>query len=219
MLASLRATNRSLADTTQIFQSDSPASVLRFSNKLLADRVVGMLLESCLPSREFLEFTFGRLGLFLLKIPPAMLKSEPVSLDIRPAEIFPVAVGGDIDNAQIHAQHALRINGRQRFNLTRGEQIELALDEAQVTFPASPAQQFELPLSSRKRDVLPAPNRPDRDFFALKVIGQNAVVESNRPVGLEGALDRVVTLVSVGHFGDAAHHDLGSRGKRSHTFR
>jgi hypothetical protein len=213
MLASLRAANRSLADTAQVFQSDSPTSVLRFLNKPFTDRVIGMLLETCLLSREFFEFAFGRLGLFFLQVLSAMLKYTSIPLYIRPAEVLPIGIGSDIHNAQVHPENAFHVNRFGCFNVARGKQIELVLYKAKIALPALSTQEFHLPFSSSKPDALAACESPNRHFHFFEIIGKDTVIKSNCTMRLENALSHAIRFISIGHFGDTTHNHLGGQWK------
>lgn len=206
--ASLRATNRSLADTAQIFESDCPASVLRLLDKPLADRVIGMLLKTCLLPGQLLEFASGRPGLFLLESATAMLKNAPISLNVCPAEIPAIRIGGEIDNPQIHPENSLHLHRPGCFYVTGNEQIKLPFDVTQVTLPALTPQHFQLPRPGREADPLTTVYRPDRDFLPFQMVRKNAAVKGNRSMGLEPAPGFAVHLVSICHFGDATHNDL-----------
>ena len=212
MLASLLATyNRSLADARQIFQGDGSASVYCFFNKMFADLVVGVLLEACLLSRQFLEFTFGGSGLLLLQILSAMLELPAIVLDRLTAKILPVAVGGQIDDAQVYSQHAFKIDWLRSFLLTRGEQVELAFDVAQVTFPALALQQFKLSPAGREGDPHPTVYRPEADFLPFQMVGQDATIKGNRSLWLERAPDFPVDLIGIRNLREAPDDDLGAQ--------
>jgi hypothetical protein len=213
LLASLRATNRSLADTAQIFQSDRPASVLRFLNKQLADGVIGVFLKTGLLSGELLEFAFGGPGLFLLQVLSAMFKNAAITLDICAAEILPSAVNSEVQNAQVYAQNSFHVHCFGRLHLTCHQQIKLAFDIAQVTLPPLTAQQLQLPFSRREGDPLTAVYCPNGDFLPFEMIGKNAAVKPDRSLGLEPALPFLVKLISVGNFGITAHNDLRAQPK------
>lgn len=211
MPASLRATNRSLADTAQIFESDSPASVLRFFYKPLADRMVGLLLKTGLLSRELLEFAFGRFGLFLLEIATTMFKDAPIFVNSRPAEILSIRIGCNIHYPKVHTKCPFNINWLRRFHITRNEQVEPAFDVTQITFPALTAQKFQMPLTSREGDILPTLNGPDRNFLLLEVEREDAIIECNRSMRFENSFALVVNLICVRHLGNTSHYNL--RGK------
>ena len=212
MLASLLATyNRSLADARQIFQGDGSASVYCFFNKLFADLVVGVLLEACLLSRQFLEFTFGGSGLLLLQILSAMLELPASVLDRLTAKILSVAVGGQVDDAQVYAQYTCKVDWLRRFHLTRGEQVELAFEAAQVAFPALALQQFKLSPAGRKGDPYPAVYGPDGHFLPFEMVGQDPTIEGDRSLCLERAPDVPVDLIRIRYLRDTADDHLGAQ--------
>lgn len=212
MLASLLATyNRFLADARQIFQGDGSTSVYCFFNKLFADLVVGVLLEACLLSRQFLEFTFGGFGLLLLQILSAMLELPAIVLDRLTAKILSVAVGGQIDDAQVYSQHTFKADWLRSFHLTRGKQVELAFDVAQVTFPALALQQFKLSPAGGERDPHPTVYRPDGHFLPFEVVGQDATIEGNSSLRLERSPDFPVDLIGIRNLRDAPDDDLGAQ--------
>lgn len=212
LLAYLRAANRSLANTTQCFKSSRFASVLRCLNKPRADDMIGVLQEARLVCRKLLESVYSGFGLFLLKITAAMRKAAPVSVYLRPAEILPIRIRGNIHDPRVRAQNALNVNRFWRFHCTGSEQIELALDVTQVTGPALTTQQFELSCAGREGDPLMTVHRPNRNFMPFEMGPANPLIRGHRAMRVERAFGFAVDLPAIGNFRNAAHHDL--RGQR-----
>ena len=209
MSRSLLAANRSLADPAQIFQSNGPTSVLRVLDETLADCVIDVLLKTLLLTGQFLQFTFGGLGLFLLQISSAMVQDASVSVNIQPAEMFPVTVGGEVDDPKIHTDHTFHINGLRCLHIAGCKQVELPFDKAQVTFHTLTNQQFHLPLTTSKTNALTARNGPDGYLHALKIIRQDAIVKCDGSLGFENAHHFSINLICIRDFGNTAHNHLG----------
>ena len=213
MLASLLAANGSLTDTLEIFQGNTPMSVLRFLNKPLADRVVCVCLETGLTAREFAELTLCRLCTLTLKIAAAVLVLATVAFYPLTAEVLAVAIRGKVDNAKVDAEHILYVDRYGFFDVAGGEQVELIVDIDKVALSPLALQKFPLSLSANERDAQAPCDSPDRNFEGLHAVGEDAVVKCDRTQRSEGALRPVVELVSIGNLGNAAHNDLSRERK------
>src|SRR5262249_35629840 len=64
-----------------------------------------VLLEAVLPARVLAQAAFGILGAHLLQALAARVIALPDEFHLRAAKRLPLAVGRQIDDAQVHAQH------------------------------------------------------------------------------------------------------------------
>lgn len=208
MFRSLLAFYRSLTDATQIFQGNGSVSVIRNLYDPFANEVIGYFLEASLPTGNFLEFPFGRFRLLLLQILSAMSKSAAIHFDGGTTKAAPVTIRGNIHDPQIHSQNPLHLHAGGSLHLANRAQIELAFDEAQITFPTLAHQQFQLAFAAGERDGCPTCHRPDGDRSGFHAPGQDAIIKSNRPMWSESPLCLVVKFISIGHLGNTTDHHL-----------
>ena len=208
VLASLLASNRSLTDSAQIFKSDSPLSVLRFLNKTLADRVVGITLKPGLLAGDFLEFMFCRFGLLLLKVLTAMLEFAAVIIDYLAGELLTVAINCQIDYSKITTENVVNVLRFWRLNVTGGKQVEIAFDKSEIAFSTLALKHLFLSCPANKRDALATFDRPDRDLIQVNVPLKNTTIESNRSGRFKSPSHFSVDLIAVNNLGDAADNNL-----------
>ena len=202
---------RSLANALEILKDDRPLCAFGFSDKPFADVVIGVFLKAPLATFEVAQATFGRLRSDLLERLTAVRIPLAAAFNVLTRKRFTVAVGRQIDNAQIDAQDTLDIDWFGRFDFASNEQIPLATHQRQIGFPALCGKQFTPSLTTNERNCLSPVECPDRNLGTFEVVGQDAIVVRNRTVSLERALCVSIQLVGIRDFSDTAHHKL--RGK------
>ena len=122
---SLPPSNRdALADTLELFQSDSAAGVFGGAHQRLADAVVRVKLEARLLSSQGLEFAFGRACPAALQIAPAVGETAPLLFDARAAIDGGIRVGGDVADAQVDAEKVVHVSRPNIGHFERGVQVE-----------------------------------------------------------------------------------------------
>ena len=160
-LASLLATNRSLSNTAQVFQSDTPMSALRFLYKPLANHVVSIRLESRLATGQISELAPCRSRALALEIAATMVKFDAIALDLLATEYLTVTVGGKVDHAKIDAQEIVYILRNRLLYVARGVQIKLAAHMGEIDLSAPVMQKFLLTPPTNKRNAQAARGSPD----------------------------------------------------------
>ena len=111
------------------------------------------------------------------------------------------AVGGcgDVDNAEVDAEEAVRSNWGRLGNLASGVQVELAVPDYEVRFALAIGEQLALLLAYGEPNALEAAgDRPDADGLLVGLPRQAAIVVGLGGIGAEGALGAAVQLVGVG---------------------
>src|SRR5262249_12897714 len=99
---------------------------------------------------------------------------------------------------QINPKRAINILRAGVYDLTRRQQIPLALPVDQIGFTQSRGEQGALALTTYEGDGLPAVKCPDRD--ALTTVAEDAVVIGNCRQRAKAALGLTVQFVGVGDF-------------------
>ena len=197
----------------EVFESDAEGQALRSGDDCLADCVVGDLPETRLSAFQGFELAFGGTGLLALKVPASVRVFAADEIDVSTCVGLAVTIEGKIDDTKIDTKHAFNADLFRVRHIAYASQIPLALDEHQIDFALAESEQGALALATDEGDFLAPGQRPDTH----SIIGQ----ETHDPViiGLcgeaaESALPVFASLVSVSHFGDAAHGGL--RGQPVH---
>lgn len=128
-------------------------------------------------------------------------------LDLCAGKDLSVRVGRQVDDAEVNSQNILRRASRQLFHVTDRVQVKVPLAIHKVNFTFPKRQQLPLVVAAHERDGFSAANCPQVHRFVFSETN-NSIVVSNRTMTLERALPLVVQLISVAHFGNAAHDHL-----------
>jgi len=132
---------------------------LRLLHDTLGNNVIGVTLEAGLLARQLLELALGGLGALALKVAPPVGMDAALSFHLLAAKGFPVAVGGQVDNPQVHAQHIVNQGRRRVFNVAGSEKVELATGQDKVTLALPGFEQSKLSLAGRVGDAAPVAER------------------------------------------------------------
>ena len=198
------------ADPLQFFEGDSAKGALRSINDVLGDDMVSSFLEPGLLPGDSLELSSSGSRPVALKVPPPVLELPPILFEPRSAVDLPVAVDGEVDDAQIDAQELLNVSFFRRLDVAGTANIEGAPDEHQVNFALAVLEQCSLMVSTNVVDLEPTAERPDGNPVATHdakdaiVVGLGGVLTKGPLLALEG-------LIGVGDLGDATSGDLGAQ--------
>lgn len=195
-------------DTRQFFDGDSLAGALSLFDNALADNVVRVSGKALFFARQLLEAAARGLRTLRLQLAPQLATAVANRPDCLALVDFACAVYGNVGHAQVNAQEAVNVRWRWFLNFTGGEQVKLAVNQAQVRFAALPLQEFQLPLPCQEGDSQATVNRPNAYLLLGKEPAQNTRIVGNATMPLESALAFLVQLVSVGNFADGADDNL-----------
>jgi len=193
----------------EIFQGDAARGALSLANECLADAVVFDETKTGLLARELLEVTLGRLGVGALESMTETGVSLPNGLDMSTRVVLPVAVGGQVANAEVDAEPTFGINRRSFRNLHGDVEVELPFTGHEVGLATNPIHLAPV--------VGPDDNRHDETLVeggernAIKPVleGVESLVVGNGAIGSEARQLGLVSLVRLANLGDAAHGKLG----------
>ena len=210
---SLAFSGRNLfSDAIEVFDGNSGSSAFGLGNKLFGYVVVDPCLKTMLFSGDLFQSPFAGLRLFLLKAFSSFLIPDPFVFDRRAGEDFPIGIGGDVDESEIHPENLfrkLRILLRNvANNIDEPFFAVLAVDK--IDFPFSETEIFPLMLSADKWDFHSTGKSPKTDLVSL-LEGKNPVV-----IGLRRPLTKnmdggSIRPVRIGNLGNAPDDHL--RGK------
>ena len=161
---SLSASGRDpLADAFEVFEGDTAQGALRLLHDGLGDAVVPVLLKSSLCSLDCSELPFCAPGLLSLEVSPSMGEASTIQFDVLSTEDDAIAVGGDVDDAEIDAEELLDLSQLDVVDLTGQVEVPLAfaMDEVCLAFPM--VEELPLVLSHGKWDECSTLYCPDGD--------------------------------------------------------
>ena len=208
-LASLRLPNPyPTAYPAQVFQSETAPGVFGLVHELFGDAVVHVGCEAALPARYGPKTTAR--GFCPFGLEPG---AEPCMPTAQTSHVcagvkLPVAVDGDVGNAEIDAEMSFHVNRFGRLHVAGGEQVELAAHVAQVGLAAPGLEQFQVTRPGDERDGLPSVESPDRDGALVEIPGQDAVVVGKRAPFGKAALRVLADVVGVGNTTNGANGHL-----------
>ena len=151
---------------------------------------------------------FGSLAL-QLGAKPSMSMAKAVYL--RAAVLIPVAVTGNILNAQVNAKKIVNVFGIGFVSFARGKQVKLTVDQAQVRLATTSLQKLFSPIMSKEWDRLATVDSPDGNLILGKLPSQDTTIKSDRAERLKFSLGLFVNLIGVSHLRDTANCQLGSQ--------
>jgi len=198
----------------QFFDSDTLAGAFSLFDNAFADNVVGVSGKAFLFAREFPQATARRLCAFGLQLAAQLAMAITNRLDAFALVDCACAINGDVGDTEIDTQKAVYVIWRRFFHLTGGEQIKLAVNQAQVSFTALPCQEFQLSLSTHKGDSQATTRRPNADLLLGQEPAQDTRIVGNAAMWPERALALLVHFVGIGNLADGAYNDLGSQASR-----
>ncbi len=211
-IGTLRLSNRYPgADALKVFQGDAATSALSLFDQSLADRVVGIAGETIFSTCQFFQAMAGGFRALALQFATQTAVTVTHAVDCASRMPFAIAVGSDIDNAQINPQRALYVPFVWLVHRTGRQQVEFATHVSQIAFALLVVQQFPLALSAHERDAQASAHRPDRDGLRRQSPVENAVIIGNGAVRLEHPPGFLITSVGIRDLRDTANRYLSSQ--------
>jgi hypothetical protein len=205
-IIALRATEpNTTTDAREVFNGNPAAGAFRLFDDLLTDPVVLIGCEAGFPAGDRRQSATGATGPIRLETPTLATTALADAQHHVTRKDHAVRVAGDVLDAHVNAQPAVRVEGVVLDNVADLVQVELAVAKDEIAFALEAVQQFALAIPANERDSLAPAHRPDRDRGLLQLPGQNAVVVGGRPHLAERAFGALVELVAVGD--DSNHPD------------
>ena len=194
----------------QILDLNAESGAFRSGNDALGNAMVMVLLESPLFSAYLPEAAFRGFCADTLKDSATFSVSLPVRFDAGAGMLVPETIGCDINDAEIHSQHA--VGGEQAgvVEITNRAQIPLSAHEHQINFAFAMLKQLSLMLSTNVSDLFAPRQQPKRNKF-IRAKAQNSVVVGLSCMLAEDALRFLVDLVRIGNLCYATHSYLCSQ--------
>jgi hypothetical protein len=197
------------ADAVEVFQGDATRGALSLANECLADAAVLDLTEAGLLACDLLEVTSGRPGICALEPMAEAGTPLPDLFRLGARMMVPVAVGGQVTDAEVYAEPAFGVNGGSFGHFHGHVEVELPLAGHEVRLTTNPTHLA--PMVGPDDDGHDEPLVEGGEGHSVQAVfeGVEALVVGNGAVGSEARQCRFVTLVRLAHLGDAAHGKLG----------
>lgn len=202
-----------LADVRQILDGNREAVAFGVRNDLLGDTMVHVLAKAGLLPAELLQAPLGGFAASTLQSGATTSIVLASGLDGVAGVRTAMAIEGEVDDAEVDAEHAFNIDLARVGNVTNAGEIELAAHEHQINLALAEGEQGALALAADERDALATFQRPDAHAVIhhsedAVVVGLSRVLAKRddlwrAPIGLVGG-------VRISDLGNAAHGDLSS---------
>ena len=190
-----------IADTLEIFQGDAATGAFGRRNDAFGDAVVYMASKVRFLTSTFLEQSLGTLGALGLETFAQAPMASSMTIDLPTAVNLAVGIGGDVDDAEVHAEVVFHVDGIGCLDFAGDEQVPVAIDAAEIGFATFSGQQLPVPLSTDERHALSPIECQDTDRGSAEVPRQDPAVVGEGAKRKERAQDLAVRLVGVGHLG------------------
>ena len=208
-----------VADALEVLEGHRRPVALGDGNDDLADAMVDVALETGLSARRTAQGTSGRTGSFFLQSPATGSVPPADILDLGTGEDVSAAAHGEVDDAQVDAEHIHRCTGGNILDVAGDGQRPLAAHEHQIDFAFGTGQHVTLLAAADERDALTTLQGPDRDGILAWKKAEDARVEGLCRVPLEPArLLPVADLEGVCHLGDATDGSLSGQAETGTQF-
>lgn len=202
-----------LANVRQVLQRYRALRAFSSGDDLFANLVVLMALKARLFAAALPQPPPGRLGALALQPGAGAAVPAAGAEDQGAGVLVPVRVGGNIDDAQVHAEHVIGIEWRLFGGVHRHRQKPLSVAEDQVGLPSAAVQPRCLVGAEANRDNDPPGKRQEGNAVGTLPRHEPLVVRE-RAVGPELGPLRLVSLERFTHFADRANRHLGRQAKR-----
>ena len=123
---------RPLADTLEIFKADSAFGVFGFRDQALGDDMVGVTPEQRFFATDPAKMGTGRSRASRLQILAKLMVAASRVFNRFTGKPVSVGIGSDVDDAQVHTNKSLRIDGRLFGRLDDQQKIEDVANQNQI---------------------------------------------------------------------------------------
>ncbi len=195
-------------DTRQFLDGDPSLLCECLGNDLLRDTVIGVPLEARLPLRYLAKAATCRAA-----VPPLVGLAGPGAslphlLNGLAAEGGAIVGGGNLNDAQVHADEVLHFQRRGLGQVHGGEQVELALAPHKVALALDAVEALGLILAIDEANDLPA-GECGEAYPIQPLEAQVALVVGDCPIGAEHGADGLVPSEALDGLADGPYRELG----------
>lgn len=199
-----------VADSAQVFQSDSAAGVSSLLHERLGDGVIDAGSEAGLPARESLEVPSSASCARPLERAAQREYSRTHGLDSVAAVAISVAVGREVADAEVYAEKLGGLDRGAVRHIHGDVEVPAALPQHQIALSTHGLESSPVVLAGYERHEDASIKRQDRDAVE-RFEREDALVVRHRAAWLERRSDRPIALVGFYDLADGSHGHL--RGK------
>jgi hypothetical protein len=209
----LAASSRNpFADTLEVFKSNATFGALSITHDILADYMVGVLLETSLSATKFVKFTLGSLGAFPLEIAPTVSVNPAFSVNLSTRVKVFIRVNSDINNAKVNTDEVRNFLLDGFGNITGQVKVESTVPINKVSLALSVLKHHSLVFTTHEGDEFSTIERPNRNgIWTFET--QNTVVVCDGTTRLKDSLGAFVLLVGIRNLSDTTDNHLGCKPK------
>lgn len=169
--------------------------------------MIGVFLETGLPSRQLLEVAFRALRPTLLQALTELVVALAIVLNGLTAKGLTVAIGGKVDDAQVYPQRLAGVVRLRGGNIQRHRKRESAVTVEQVGLPFDLIETGLLIATNAEGNQDAAMQGQQGDFIqSLK--GHQALIIGHGPFTAEGHFDALIALIRLSGFANGAYRQL-----------
>lgn len=200
----------SVSDTTQIFKSDTSASVFSLCNNPLTNHVIDVSSKPHLFTRTLYEKSPGCLRSFGLKFATEFRVAFSQTVDLIARIRFAIGISGNVHDTEVNPQIAVRVVGSWLRGIYHDCQIKDTISENKVGLPHLTVNPCFLIATDSYRDNLPTSQSQDRNLIQ-PLPRQNTLVVDHCRVGLEGMQRFPVSLIAFRDLGNCSYRHLSRK--------
>ena len=196
------------ANVREVFQRNRSLRAFGLRNNPFGETVVDVVGKPALLSGQFSQSAAATACPELLQPVPEPAVAIAHVFDGLAAVRLTVAIGRNICYAQINTECALGFDQCWRLDVAGGEQIPATANKRQIALATLMFKQGARPLTTDKRNRLPAIEGPDRNQRIGECKREDAVIVGDCTVGRKRPLRLPIQRVGICDFGDTAHREL-----------
>ena len=199
-----------LADAVEGFEGYAARGALGLGHEALAERVINVGAKAPLAVATQLEQPPSRARALFLESLPQSPMAMPQPSHLRARVDATIGIGGDVDDAQVHAEHVGDLGFGLLDDVDRGvqEPLAVAIDQIALALLTVASNARCRALHTNAISWRPPMVQIETD---PRAVAQDPLVVGQAAERGEPTLSGVVELVGVGHLGDHPHHDLGAQ--------
>lgn len=201
------------ANVRQLFDGYRPLRAFGLCHDLLGYEVVRVRSEAALLCGSLYEEALCGGSALRLKARSESAVSVAKPVDLPAGVKLPVGVGGDILDAEVHAENTVEVDRISFFNFAGGEEIEDALAVDKITLALLSLHQFVGAFRADIGNLNSSVERGNRSGAQIRPVTEVAQIIRDRAMLGKPALTLLIELIGVGDLGDSPNGHLGRESK------
>lgn len=213
LFASLRSLNRaSFSDAPKILKDYHGRSVFGLRNQLFGDAMICVSMKSSFFSRKLLQMSLGTFRTAALKICPKVVYLGSDFFYLLPREFFARRVHSNVLDAKIDTKNIYRLIFRWLRNIDYNTKIEGPFVENQISLASDPVHSWSMIIADQNGQLDSTIESQQRDPVK-SLPGHDSLIVDDCSIKTELWLNGLVSLVSLGCFGNCSYSHLSGDAK------